>query len=483
MSRNVAMLVTLCVAIATGATAFDPLGAVTVGQVRDPILDRGDPCTGQAHRPDEPPSSPDGSPPAHTLVDTPECRGKANFFDGTLTGLGANGRACSTCHVAQDAFQLTPERALAQFQALQNARLTDPTADDPLFRPLDADDFRVNGNSAGDYTTLIEEGLIRVTLPLPGNVRLVSPVGDPATAPLTDETTIDIWRAVPSIFDVQITGPDGQLPEWQVASPNRRGGYQLDARKGTLQDQALGALIDHAEITALPPQSFLDDLAAFQNTRFSSRRVERLAEAIDAGTIPLPDPEPVLDPLEQEGQAVFTRSCGHCHGNPEHPSTTTSLPQSIPGKNFNRYHDIRTSCPRPTPPPAGSPDESWLPCSANVTNKIRTYEITLPTGTKVRRPSSDPGRLLLIGDNFEFQKFDVPNLRGISKTAPYFINNSAKTLEDVIQQYRAFFAQQNRLALTPAAPGFGVVSTDGVNRDRPFTPAEEPALLAYLRKQ
>jgi para-nitrobenzyl esterase len=28
----------------------------------------------------------------------------------------------------------------------------------------------------------------------------------------------------------------------------------------------------------------------------------------------------------------------------------------------------------------------------------------------------------------------------------------------------------------------GVLSTDGVHRDRPFTPAEEPALLAYLRK-
>jgi hypothetical protein len=77
----------------------------------------------------------------------------------------------------------------------------------------------------------------------------------------------------------------------------------------------------------------------------------------------------------------------------------------------------------------------------------------------------------------------VPNLRGISRTAPYFINNSAKTLEDVLQQYRAFFALQNRVIATPGAPGFGVVSTDGIHRDRPFTPAEEPALLAYLRKQ
>jgi cytochrome c peroxidase len=482
MLKNITMLLTLCVVIAACASAFHPVVAVFGGQGRGVVLDRKGACRGQARRPDRPPSSPNGRPPEHALVDTPECRGEANFFDETLAGLGANGRACSTCHVADDAFQLTPDRALAQFHALQQARLTDPTADDPLFRPIDADDFRVNGNSASDYTTLTQEGLIRVTLPLPGNVRLVSTVGDPATAPVTSETTVDIWRAVPSILDVKITGPDEQLPEWSVPSPNRRGGYQLDARKDSLQNQALGALIDHAQITTLPPQRFLDDLASFQNTRFSSRRVERLARAIEAGTTPLPDPDPILDPLEQQGKTIFIRACGHCHGNPEHPSTTTSLPQSIPGLNFNRYHDIRTSCPRPVPPPAGSPAEPWLACSPNVTSKIRTYEITLPNGAKVRRASSDPGRLLLIGDNFEFQKFDVPNLRGIRKTAPYFINNSAKTLEDVIQQYRAFFAQQNRLATTPAAPGFGVVSTDGVNRDRPFTPAEEPALLAYLRK-
>ena len=358
-----------------------------------------------------------------------------------------------------------------------------PLTDDALFRPIDADDFRVNGDSASDYTTLTQDGLIRITLPLPGNVRLVSPVGNPATAPPTAETTVDIWRSVPSILDVRITGPDDMLPEWTVPSPNRRGGYQLDARKDTLQEQALGAFINHAQVAVLPRQGVLDDLAAFQNSMFSSRRVERLANAMAAGTTPLPDPVPDLSPLEQEGKAVFERACAHCHGNPEHPSTSTSLPESIPGRAFARYHDIRTACPRLPPPPSGLPEEPWLPCSPNVVNKIRTYEIRLPDGTAIRRSSSDPGRLLLIGDNLEFQKFDVPNLRGISRTAPYFINNSAKTLEEVLQQYRAFFALQNRIAVTPAAPGFSVISTDGIHRDRPFTPAEEPALLAYLRKQ
>ena len=489
MSKRVNGLLMLTVALTVGVTAARMVVRAS-GQVRDPILPGAVPCVGAFHRPDHPPGSAIGQPPPHALVDSPECRGQANFFDETLAGLGANGRACASCHVAEDAFQLTPERAQARLQALLWARLTDPNADDPLFRPIDADDLRINGEAASDYTTLTQDGLIRVTMPLPANVRLVDPSGNPATAPVTSETTVDIWRAVPSVLDVKITGPDGQLPEWPTVTLNRRGGYQLDARIDTLQNQALAALINHAQISTPPAQRFLDDLAAFQEGQFTSRGVEQLAEAMAADTRPLPDPDRGLTPLEQQGKAVFVRACAHCHGNPDHPSTTTSLPESIPGRTFQRYHDIRTSCPRLAPPPPGSPEEEWLACSPNVTNKIRTYEVTLANGSKTRRTAagmllmtSDPGRLLAVGDVAEFQKFDVPNLRGISLTAPYFINNSAKTLKDVLQQYRAFFALQNRIATTPAAPGFSVISTDGINRDRPFTRAEEPALLAYLRKQ
>ena len=39
----------------------------------------------------------------------------------------------------------------------------------------------------------------------------------------------------------------------------------------------------------------------------------------------------------------------------------------------------------------------------------------------------------------DWNKFDVPGLRGISRTAPYFHNNSAATLEDVVDHYIEFF--------------------------------------------
>jgi cytochrome c peroxidase len=192
-------------------------------------------------------------------------RGLFDFFDRRLHGLQGNGRACADCHMAADRFQLSPASAEARYQALQQRRLKNPWADDPLFRPVDANDYRVNGDNATDYTNLREHALIRVTLPLPGNVQLI----DPSTGQPSSERSVDVWRAVPTVINVKLTGPDALNP-W-ARDPNPSGGYQLDARFGSLQEQALGALQAHAEIQVAPPQRFLDDLSAFQ--AYFSRRV------------------------------------------------------------------------------------------------------------------------------------------------------------------------------------------------------------------
>ena len=64
---------------------------------------------------------------------------------------------------------------------------------------------------------------------------------------------------------------------------------------------------------------------------------------------------------------------------------------------------------------------------------------------------------------------------------PYFSNNTAATLEDMLEHYKQFFKRvevQNAAApLLTTQPG---VLPPVI--DRPFTDAEVPALLAYLRK-
>jgi cytochrome c peroxidase len=424
-------------------------------------------------------------------------RGFRAFMDRGLHGMGGNGRACADCHMPADSFQLSPGSAEARFQILQWRRQFEPETDDPLFRPVDADDFRTNGDDAGDFSNLRQNGLIRVTLPLPPNIKLV----DPITNAPSGEPFVDVWRAVPTVNDVKLTGPDGLNP-WS-RGPNSTGGYQLDARVATLQEQALGALINHAQIQTPPPTQLLDDLAAFQQVLFTNPGVRAIAEAVDAGIVP-PDPDPQLSELEEQGKAVFARACAQCHGGPT---------QTTPQAPVVRFHSISSQCPRPvdTATPARF---AFAPCPDRLARNARTYEITvsvptpcpppagrvtpcspspapgvpappLPAGAKIRRTSSDPGRALLTGfvggapPTDDWEKLDVSALRGIANTAPYFHNNSAATLEDVVDHYIELFKRVQANSAPGVVPP--LASTDGVHFDRQPAPEERAALIAYLR--
>ena len=401
----------------------------------------------------------------------PVVRGLQSFIDRQVDGLGGNGRACADCHMPTNSFQLSPAIVEARYQLLQFRRRFDPNADDPLFRPIDADDFRIRGASASDYTTLRRNGLIRISLPLPANVKLI----DPGTNAPSAETFVDVWRAVPSVHNVALTGPDGQV--FVARGPNPGGGYQLDARIGSLQDQALQAFLNHAQVLKTPTQATLDALAAFQSTLFSSPGVAALANAVAAGITPLPDPDPPLTTLEQQGKVVFIRACAQCHGGPG--LSTTARPLAA------RFDDIFTACPRPVDT-ASPPRFVFEACPDGVADKVRTYEFTLANGTKIRRASSDPGRALLTGfvggppPLDDWNKLDVPGLHGLSQTAPYFHNNSAATLEAVVDHYIQFFKQVE--ATSPPGVVPPVASTDGVHFDRIPKPEEREALIAYLRK-
>jgi cytochrome c peroxidase len=128
---------------------------------------------------------------------------------------------------------------------------------------------------------------------------------------------------------------------------------------------------------------------------------------------------------------------------------------------------------------------------APVLRNVRTYELTCDTpttcvttppsavGSTKRITTTDPGRLLLTGNFADSGHFDPPALRGISKTAPYFHNNSAVTLEEVVIHYEEFYKRIK--VLNPGVP-LPILTTDGVNQDRPNEPSERAALVAYLLK-
>lgn len=202
--------------------------------------------------------------------------------------------------------------------ALQARRQYDPQADDPLFRSIDADDFDQ------DFTTLRTKALVRVVLPLPLNVQLAD---DPAA------TTVAVWRAVPTVINAGLTAP-----------------YQADGRLATLEDQALSAMHAHSEIRREPRARILDRFTAFQAHLFSSRGVRRLARALEEDH-PLPDPDPPLNALEQQGKATFAHFYATCHGGPTQTVNTDArflpVPQRGPLPGARTFVNIFVQTPRP----------------------------------------------------------------------------------------------------------------------------------------
>ena len=211
----------------------------------------------------------------------------------------------------------------------------DPKADDPLFRPIDADDFRIHGANASDFTTLRRNGLIRITLPLPRQCQAHRPRHQPAfrrnvrgrlaRRSVRQQRRADRTRW-PRLRGARAESR-GRLPTWTRASPRFR---IKRYRPSSTTPRCRGR----------PPSRTLDDLAAFQLTLFSSPGVRALANAIGTGITPLPDPDPPLTALEQQGKAVFIRACAQCHGGPGNSTTSPPI--------VARFHDIATACPAPS---------------------------------------------------------------------------------------------------------------------------------------
>ncbi len=255
----------------------------------------------------------------------------------------------------------------------------DRDPNDPLFRPIDSDDGR-----GRDYTSLLQHALVNVEIPLAASVRLVD---DPA------KRTIIVRRAIPSIVNVALTPP-----------------YQLDGRAATLQDQARDAVRSHLEPKRDPNPRELAALARFESELFEPQRLKRILE--DPGTAPAPGfSMPVSSPAALQGREVFRRSCERCHGGETGSNVGSQAPP---------FGDI----------------------SVSQENRLQLPLLRLAfrgsDGSVTIVATPDPGRAAVTGQLSDLNTFDTPPLRGIKHTAPYFHDNSAATLGDVIDHYNQF---------------------------------------------
>ena len=317
---------------------------------------------------------------------------------------GGNGRTCLTCH-SRDTGTVSPEDAQMRF-------LDDP--DDPLFLHDGSDDGLGNG-----IVRMLSDATILVQVPLPANVEL----GDDP-----DASSVILVRGIPTTLNTPALDPV----------------LMVDGRKSSLQAQAAGAIHDHAQPTVDPTAKQLDRIAEFQETDafFSSRALRDFARGGPAPGLPRGHTE-----SEKRGRRFFEdvppdpsdgfRSglCSHCHSGPLKNQT-------------NEFAPLFTGLPIPT----GTRFQNVLVSELNTAdNPVQDFIFTNPDGSTTTISSPDPGRALITGQSSHtiidglpifdnVNAFKIPQLRGVRHTAPYFHDNSAKTLEDVAAHYTLFFA-------------------------------------------
>jgi cytochrome c peroxidase len=311
--------------------------------------------------------------------------GQRLFEEATF---GGNGRTCLTCHSSATG-TVSPEDAQRRFLA---------NPQDPLFLHDGSDDGQGNG-----VARILADATILMTIPLPPNVRLAN----------SNDGFVTVRRGIPTTLNTPALDPV----------------LMLDGRQPSLELQAQGAILDHAQAPAFPTLDDLELIKQFQLTEafFSSPAFRSRA---------LGGPNPELPrgrtASEQRGRRFFEDVgpdpadgfrpglCSHCHSG-------TLLNQT------NEFAPLFAGAPIPT----GTRFINILVSFFNeADNPVNDFIFDGTTFVS----SPDPGRALITGLAADVDAFKIPQLRGIRDTAPYFHDNSAKTLEDVAAHYTRFFS-------------------------------------------
>jgi hypothetical protein len=335
---------------------------------------------------------------------------------------GGNGRTCRTCHAKQTG-TFSPEEALARL-------LEDPT--DALFVHDGLDDG-VSGT-----TRITQDATVRIEIPLPPDVALAD---DPT------RRSVILNRGTPTTLNTPALDPM----------------LMYDTREPNLRQQAFNAIHGHAQNTREPTPLELELIEEFQQTDprfFSSEALRSFAEGGPAPQLP-----PGTTESERRGRAMFddvpfdgvtTRGiCNSCHSGP-------MLNRAAVGNTFGL-------------PPGGRRASIGVSELNLMGNPIYTFLVREADGSIFTITTPDPGAMLndpppsappgvpTPPRSFFANFFKVPPLWGVKDTAPYFHDNSAKTLEEVADFYARFFLD------SPSTRGFI------------FTEQDQADVVAFLK--
>ncbi|HTA90867.1 MAG TPA: hypothetical protein VK745_14850 [Polyangiaceae bacterium] len=322
---------------------------------------------------------------------------------GTPQTITSNGKVCATCHLAQFQYGLPAGNLSTLFPPGDPFFDTTPEAGaDPLAADL-----------------LAVRGLI---VARPGRF-------NPFLAPTDPFKLVFSWRKSQHLLNVVFTH-----------------GLLNDGRARELVEQARGAIFTHTQNL----DERFDDIT--NSADLSSKRLKDIS-AWEETVIDPPELKALLDPTDpnyqnlvnnpfatvslttaaqRRGQQVFAASCMGCHNEP----------------NVFSNRDHEDNAPLTTPPSYGHVMDVGVAQRNKFNLDVRRYDPTTHSRTTivlplVREDSSvvqyavhdDIGEAAATGRFEDLHRFKVPQLRRISQMAPYFHDNSAASLADVVDYF------------------------------------------------
>jgi hypothetical protein len=390
-------------------------------------------------------------------------RGTATAANPFFQPLGTNGRACVTCHQADQGWTITPPKVQALFARTNGL--------DPLFRTVDGanspeEDVDTLAQRRSAYSMLLNRAVIRVGLPIPQTGEFtLSTLDDPYN--FSNSLELSLFRR---------PLPATSLPFLSTVMWDGRKTGVGATLSTNLQAQAIDAILGHAEATLAPSSTVIQQIVAFETASATAQSFDNQAGLLtSAGATGGPgalvtqpfhigindsigaDPaggafnpraftlfnswaSTTATPAQQaiaRGQAIFnnrrftvmhvaglndalgqtavTATCTTCHNTP-----------NVGNHSVPRFFDLGlTDTIRRTPD---------LPLYT-LKNKV----------SGITRETTDPGRALMTGKWNDIGKFKVPVLRGLAARAPYFHDGSARNIGEVI----AFYDRRFGMRLTP----------------------------------
>ncbi len=388
------------------------------------------------------------------------------LFQGQSHSVGAptivsNGRTCATCH--------RPDSVDTKGNVIDEINLGLPhtlplsnviSLSDPLFTGRVADD---NDHPQG-FSNLNEHALVAIR---PGRMDSLIPLDSPfrqlqvwrrsnrfvntglAIGMLHDNRGRDIQETARGAIFTHTQNADVRFDDL-LRSPNPKfpmsGPPDFEERP-----RNIAAFIETVSISHPQLKAFLNPSDPAMNPMCSNAagamckpadclRVTGSASC-DLYTVLVKDPfftVPVRTEAQTRGRDLFKQQCMGCHNTPNVFSNIEHVPGNPlsfaprPGHTFdigvaqrNRFNlDFRTYiCPN-----------SVNPCAESQKTLVRVVlPLAKEDGTLVNVPVMvDPGSAGGTGRYEDLYRFKVPQLRRVARTGPYFHDNSADTLEQVL---------------------------------------------------